>query len=102
MPSFLDDILEELTAITSRAKQLETRRQELLDALDQMVENGEADDKLIWNDFTITRSSRNSYIYPDHIKTQREALKEAEQLSVAMGEATLKQTTFWTVRQPKL
>lgn len=65
------------------------------------MEDGEADEKLVWNDFTISRSSRNSYTYPPHISEQRDALKQAEQLAVALGEATVKQTTFWTVRAPR-
>ena len=97
----LDTLLEELTHIARDQKNLEVRRQEILDALDQLVEDGQADDKLSWNDYTITRRNRTSYVYPDHINDQRIALKEAERLSVALGEATVKKTTFWEVRQPK-
>lgn len=97
----LEALLDELTAITARAKEIEARRQELLDALDQLVEEGEIDERFTWNDFTISRAVRTSYAYPTHISEQRDALKQAEQLSVALGEATVKTTTFWTVRQPK-
>ena len=97
----LDTILEELTSLARDAKALEARRQTLLDALDQLVEDGTAEQQLSWNDFTITRRTRNSYTYPADILKQREALKEAERISVALGEATLKTTTFWEVRQPK-
>lgn len=100
-PHSLDTILEELTAITREAKDLEARRQELLDALDQLVEDGEAAEKHSWNDYTISRRTRTSYIYPDHITEQREQLKASERLSIALGEATLKTSTFWEIRQPK-
>lgn len=100
-PFSLDDLLEELTAITREAKTLEARRQEILDALDQLVEDGEADDKLSWNDYTISRRTRTSYVYPDHITEQREQLKASEKLAVALGEAEVKLSTFWEVRQPK-
>lgn len=101
MPHSLDAILEELTTLSRDAKAIEARRQTLLDALDQLVENGEAEQQLSWNDYTITRRSRTSYTYPDYISEQRDQLKASERLSVALGEATLKTTTFWEVRQPK-
>lgn len=62
------------------------------------MEEGEIDERFTWNDFTISRAVRTSYAYPTHISEQRDALKQAEQLSVALGEATVKTTTFWTVR----
>lgn len=97
----LDALLDELTSISREQKKIEARRQELLDALDQLVEEGEAEEQLSWNDYTIKRGSRTSYTYPEHISDQREALKAAERLSVALGEATLNRTTFWEIRQPK-
>lgn len=100
LPS-LDSLLDELTALTASAKEIEARRQELLDALDQLVQKGEAEEALDWNDFKITRRSRSSYTYPQSITDQREQLKAAEKLAIALGEATQKITTFWEIRQPK-
>lgn len=97
LPS-LDTLLEELTSLSAREKALQARRQELLDALDQLVEAGEADDQLTWNDHKITRRSRKSYTYPDHILEQREQLKASERLSVALGEASVTLKYFWEVR----
>lgn len=97
MPS-LEATLEELTQLTRSEKAIQARRQELLDSLDQMVQAGEAEEQLEWNDCKITRRSRKSYIYPDHILKQREQLKENERLSVALGEATIKTSTYWEVR----
>jgi hypothetical protein len=65
------------------------------------VETGQADEQIVWNDYKITRRIRKSYAYPEHIAEQREAIKAAERLSVALGEATLTTTNFWEVRQPK-
>jgi hypothetical protein len=65
------------------------------------VETGQADEQIVWNDYKITRRIRKSYAYPEHITEQREAIKAAERLSVALGEATLTTTSFWEVRQPK-
>ena len=97
MPS-LDATLDELTTIARDEKALQARRQELLDQLDQLVEAGEAEEKLEWNDCKITRRSKKSYTYPDAIVQQREQLKEAERLSIALGEAQIKLTTYWEVR----
>lgn len=66
-----------------------------------MVENDNADIKLTWNDFSISRKHRKSYTYPDYIQTQREELKAAEKLAIALGEAETKISTFWEVRLPK-
>jgi hypothetical protein len=95
----LDATLDELTAIAASEKTLQARRQELLDALDQLVEAGQAEEQMAWNDCKITRRIRKSYDYPEQIIQQRAAVKEAERLSVALGEATLKTSTFWEVRR---
>ena len=97
-PPSLDATLEELTSITASEKALQARRQQLLDLLDQLVEAGEAEDQLAWNDYKITRRSRKSYTYPDHILEQREQLKASERLSVALGEASVTLKHFWEVR----
>lgn len=94
-------LLDELTQLAVHEKALQTRRQEILDSLDLLVEAGEAQEEMVWNDFKITRRTRKSYTYPDHITNQRDALKAAEKLSVALGEATLKLTSFWELRHPK-
>lgn len=97
----LEDTLNHLTAIDAQIRSLQQDRERCLDQLDQMVEAGQAEPKLVWNDYKITRRTKKSYTYPEHITTQREALKSAEQLSVALGEATLKETSYWEIRQPK-
>ncbi len=99
LPS-LEDTLNELTALARSEKTLQARRQELLDLLDQLVEAGEAEEKMEWNDYKINRRSKKSYTYPDAILEQRELLKSAERLSVAMGEAEIKINTYWEVRLP--
>jgi hypothetical protein len=90
-----------LTELAQHEKALQARRQTLLDALDQLVEAGEAEEAMEWNDYKITRRIRKSYTYPEHISDQREQLKAAEKLAIALGEAEVKQTSFWEVRQPK-
>ena len=93
----LEPLLEELTSLAKREKEIQARRQELLDLLDQLVEAGEADDQLTWNDCKITRRSRKSVTYPQHILEQREQLKASERLSVALGEASVTLKHYWVV-----
>lgn len=97
----LEATLDELTELAKHEKALQARRQELLDALDQLVEAGEAEEQMEWNDFKISRRIRTSYTYPEHISDQREQLKAAEKLAIALGEAEVKRSSFWEVRQPK-
>ncbi len=97
MPS-LEATLDELTELAHSEKALQARRQELLDALDQLVEAGEAEEAMEWNDCKITRRCRKSYTYPEHILDQRQQLKAAEQLAVALGEVETTIKHFWEVR----
>ena len=62
-----------------------------------MVEAGEAEEQLLWNDCKITRRTRKSYTYPQHILEQREQLKASERLSVALGEASVTLKHYWVV-----
>jgi hypothetical protein len=97
-PPSLEPLLEELTNLAISEKAIQARRQELLDVLDQLVEAGEAEEQLAWNDCKITRRSRKSYTYPAHILEQCEQLKASERLSLALGEATVTIKHFWEVR----
>lgn len=97
LPS-LDATLSELTDLSRHEKALQARRQVLLDLLDQLVEAGEAEESLSWNDCKITRRSRKSYTYPPHILEQREQLKASERLSLALGEASITIKHFWEIR----
>lgn len=94
----LEAILDELTHIVAREKEIQARRHALLDHLDQLVEAGEAEEQIVWNDYKITRRTRKSYAYPEHIEEQRRELKAAEQLSLALGEAEVIVKQFWDVR----
>ena len=97
LPS-LDAIIEELITLQQDAKAIETRRKSLSLALDQLVEEGAAEEQIAWGDYKLTRRQRKSYTYPDYISEEREQLRAREQLSVALGEATLNVTTFWELR----
>lgn len=70
----------------------------ITDDLDSMVEAGEAEEQMVWNDFKISRRSRKSITYPQHILEQREQLKASERLSLALGEASVTIKHFWEIR----
>ena len=99
MPT-LDDTLERITAAKLAIKSWESSLQEALADLDALVDAGEVnpDEPITYNDFKLTSSTRKSYTYPQHIQDQQAALKSAQELAVALGEAETKLTTFWTIR----
>lgn len=96
-------LLDALVNARQRKIAAQNDEESLLDQLDQLVEAGEIDltDPLSWNDWTISQRTRKTYRYPAHITEQRDALKAAEKLTVALGEAEVVITSFWEVRQPK-
>lgn len=84
--------------LKSLAKEIQAEMDGISDDLDKLVEAGEAEEQLTWNDCKITRRSRKSVTYPEHILEQREQLKASERLSLALGEATVTIKHFWEVR----
>ena len=97
----LDAKLERLSELKKLVKAADEEMQIISDDLDRMVEEGQAEEQMVWNDYKITRRTRKSYSYPQHILQQREELKASERLSVALGEATLKTTTYYTVSEAR-
>jgi hypothetical protein len=97
----LDARLERLIELKKLAKAIDAEIQSISDDLDQLVEAGEAEEQMVWNDCKITRRSCKSYSYPPHILEQREQLKASERLSLALGEATVKLTTYWTISEAR-
>lgn len=97
----LDAKLERLIELKKLVKAADEEMQIISDDLDRMVEEGQAEEQMVWNDYKITRRTRKSYSYPQHILQQREELKASERLSVALGEATLKTTTYYTVSEAR-
>lgn len=99
MPT-LDETLERITTAKAAIKQWEATLAEALSDLDALVDAGEVNptEPLCWNDFKLTSSTRKSYVYPEHILDQQAALKSAQELAIALGEAETKLSTFWTIR----
>jgi len=87
-----------LVFLKNLLKETQAEIDAICDELDQLVEAGEAEEQLAWNDCKITRRSRKSYTYPQHILEQREQLKASERLSLALGEASVTIKHFWEVR----
>lgn len=94
----LDQTLETIVQIKREEKALESKKQQAFDRLAALVEAGEAEEQIVWNDYKISRRIRKTYTFPDYIEEQRRQFKAAEQLSLAMGEATVTITRFFDVR----
>lgn len=96
----VEDLLERITHIKALIKDQESILAAHLDALDQLVENGEADPDLTWNDWHIYRQAgRKTYLYPQSIKDQEADLKQSKELAIALGDATVKVgQPFWTMK----
>ena len=96
-------IAERLITVTKKIKELEAKRQELLDELDTLREVGLIDDKFSWEDFAFTWSAgRASYDYPDEVTQLETQLKALKETAINTGKATPKPVKpFWTIRAPK-
>ena len=95
-----DDILEQLTNAKAQANKYAALVKELTQALDNLVESGEIDSDLNWNDWHIYwQPGKKSYTYPEYITKQEKDLKQSKELAVAQGTATFKYgEPFWTMR----
>lgn len=95
-----DDLLEVLTNAKQQATYWSARIQACLDRLDTLVEDEELAEDLTYNDFHIYRQpGRKSYDYPDYIKEAQASLKQSQELSIALGDATTKVgKPFWTLK----
>ena len=96
----LDDTLERITLAKAAIKEWESSLKAALADLDTLVDAGEVnlDEPLTWNDYKLSSSTRKTYAYPEYIREQQANLKTAQELAVALGEAELSLTTFWTIR----
>jgi hypothetical protein len=97
------NLAEHLITITKEIKELEAKRQHLLDELDTLREVGLIDERFSWEDFAFSWSAgRASYDYPDEVKALENQLKALKETAINTGKATPKPTKpFWTIRPPK-
>lgn len=95
----LDIILERITQAKQAIAQWQESLDSALDRLAQMVQDGQAEPSLTYNDFAIKQLVRTSYSFPaDHpITLQERQLKTNRELAIALGEATVKKTPYFRV-----
>lgn len=96
----LDALLDRITVLKFQQKAIEAELTLLLDQLSGALEAGELDPAFSHNDCSFSWSAgRVSYVYPEPLQQQEQALKEAQRLAVASGTATAKQgKAFWTIK----
>jgi len=96
----LDALLDRITVLKLQQKAIEAELALLLDQLCGAVDAGELDPAFSHNGCSFSWSAgRVSYVYPEPLQQQEQALKEAQRLAVANGTATAKQgKAFWTIK----
>ena len=96
----LDALLDRITVLKAEQKAIEGALTPLLEQLSGALEAGELDANFSHNDCSFCWSAgRISYVYPEHLQQQEQALKQAQRLAVAIGTASEKQgKAFWTIK----
>jgi hypothetical protein len=96
----LDALLDRVTVLKLQHKAIEAELTPLLEQLSVALEAGELDACFSHNDCSFSWSAgRVSYVYPEPLQQQEQALKEAQRLAVANGTASAKHgKAFWTIK----
>jgi len=96
----LDAVLDRITALKAEQKAIEAALTPLLEQLSGALDAGELDANFSHNDCSFCWSAgRISYVYPEPLQQQEQALKQAQRLAVAGGTASQKQgKAFWTIK----
>ncbi len=99
----LDALLDAVTAIKARQKQLEQQLEPLLEVLNAAMAAGQLDPAFSHNDWAFAHSpGRLSYDFPPVVQQIEQQLKAAKDSSIQQGNATEKRgKPFWTIRAPK-
>ncbi len=99
----LDDLLDAVTAIKARQKELEQQLEPLLEALNAAMAAGQLDPAFSHNDWAFAHSpGRLSYDFPPVVQQIEQQLKAAKDSAIQQGTATEKRgKPFWTIRAPK-
>ena len=99
----LDALLDDVTAIKARQKQLEQQLEPLLEALNAAMAAGQLDPAFAHNDWAFAHSpGRLSYDFPPVVQQIEQQLKAAKDSAIQQGSATEKRgKPFWTIRAPK-
>ena len=96
----LDALLDRITVLKLQQKSIEAELSPLLEQLSGALETGDLDANFSHKDcgFSWT-AGRTSYVYPEHLVQQEQALKQAQRLAIAGGTATAKHgKAFWTIK----
>ena len=99
----LDALLDAVTAIKARQKELEQQLEPLLEALNAAMAAGQLDPAFSHNDWAFAHSpGRLSYDFPPVVQQIEQQLKVAKESAIQQGSATEKRgKPFWTIRAPK-
>ena len=99
----LDALLDPVTTIKARQKQLEQQLEPLLEALNAAMAAGQLDPAFAHNDWAFAHSpGRLSYDFPPVVQQIEQQLKAAKDSAIQQGSATEKRgKPFWTIRAPK-
>ena len=99
----LDALLDAVTAIKARQKQLEQQLEPLLEALNTAMASGQLDPSFSHKDWAFAHSTgRLSYEFPPVVQQIEQQLKASKEAAIQQGSATEKRgKPFWTIRSPK-
>jgi len=99
----LDALLDAVTAIKARQKELEQQLEPLLEALNTAMAAGQLDPAFSHNDWAFAHSpGRLTYDFPPVVQQIEQQLKAAKDSAIQQGSATEKRgKPFWTIRAPK-
>lgn len=103
VPVTVDALLDAITAIKARQKDLEQDLQPLLEALSAAMESGALDPCFGHRDWSFTHNAgRLRYQFPEAVETLEQQLKAAQAQAIQNGSATEQRgKPFWTIRPPK-
>ena len=99
----IDALLDAVTALKTRQKQLEQQLEPLLEVLSVAMEAGELDPSFSHNDWAFCHNpGRLSYEFPLAVQQIEQQLKAAKETAIQQGSASEKRgKPFWTIRPPK-
>ena len=99
----LDGVLDTITALKARQKELEQQLEPLLEALSAAMNAGELDPSFCHNDWAFSHSpGRLSYAFPAPVLVLERELKAARDAAIRQGTASEKRgKPFWSIRAPR-
>ncbi|MGL6133946.1 MAG: hypothetical protein ACRC1L_07140 [Prochlorococcaceae cyanobacterium] len=99
----LDGVLDTITALKARQKELEQQLEPLLEALSQAMTAGDLDPSFCHNDWAFSHSpGRLSYAFPAPVLVLERELKAARDAAIRQGTASEKRgKPFWSIRAPR-